>query len=183
MHFFQPVSLFHLVLRWSELGVLLSPGHDKQREGPIREEPADSDGAEGLRGTRPQPAGEQLRSREHLVLHQRGGHGGGVRRAGLPAAQPLRRQEENAHVTPAEHLGLEWEILKFWRVSNQLPHPPKSSTFFLSQVTSPPPTSAQSSRPKNTLDCLLSRRSPPRLKWPVFQKNKTKTNEDTCFLT
>lgn len=108
---------FPCVCTWFELGVLLFAGHDKQREGTIREESADSDGAEGLRGAGPQPAGEQLQPRQYLVFHQHGGDGGGVLRAGLPAAQPLRRQEENAYVTSAKHLGGEIRGLKremFW---------------------------------------------------------------------
>lgn len=74
-------------------------GHHQQCEISPGKESSDPDVAESLRSPRPQPAGEQLRTGQPVVVYQPCYHGGRIRGPGVPAAQPLRRQEENTHIT------------------------------------------------------------------------------------
>lgn len=59
------------------------PGHHQQRKGSPGEKRADPDAAAGIRGSRPEPPGEQLRHGELLVGGQPRGDDGGVGGPGL----------------------------------------------------------------------------------------------------
>ncbi len=73
-------------------------GHHQQREVSTGKESSDPDITESLRSPRPQPAGEQLRPGQPVVVYQPCHHGDRIRGPGVLAAQPLRRQAENTHI-------------------------------------------------------------------------------------
>lgn len=98
------------------LSVSLFAGHHQQREISTGKESSDPDIAESIWSPWPKPAREQLRSSQHVVVHQPFPHGDRIWHTGLLAAQPLQWQQENKHIastaaaTDWKHTGAPWSI-------------------------------------------------------------------------